>query len=206
MSEPRVVPPGGGEVIGDSPERRVEILCEHDAVHATVSRFGPGREGAGLHIHRRHHDLFYVLEGELTLRLGDAEEVVAGTGMLVCVPPLVVHGFKNAGDRDLRYLNLHAPGVGFAAYMRGLRDGVKVVFDQEDPPCHGPRPSSEVRIGRPPLELDALTITDRPARGTSQALECYFVLSGERAGTWLQFPPGVPHAMDGEVLRISARI
>src|SRR3954467_181462 len=96
MSEARVVPPGEGEVIGDSPERRVEILCDHEAVHVTASRFGPGREGADLHIHRRHHDLFYVLEGELTLRLGDAEDIQAGAGTLVCVPPLVVHGFKNA--------------------------------------------------------------------------------------------------------------
>src|SRR3954452_16596891 len=183
MTGPRVVPPGSGEVIGDSPERRDAVLCAHDALHATVSRFGPGRAGADLHIHRRHHDLFYVLEGELTLRLGDAEDVVAGTGTLVCIPPLVVHGFKNASDRDLRYLNLHAPGVGFASYMRGLRDGVKVVYDQEDPPPHGTRPSTEVRIGHPPLELDGLRITDRPARGTSQALECYFVLSGEWAAT-----------------------
>src|SRR3954454_7634706 len=151
MSEARVVPPGEGEVIGDSPERRVEILCDDEAVHVTVSRFAAGRAGADLHIHRRHHDLFYVLEGELTLRLGDAEDIQAGAGTLVCVPPLVVHGFKNASDRELRYLNLHAPGVGFADYMRGLRDGVKVVYDQEDPPSQGTRPSSEVRIGHPPL-------------------------------------------------------
>src|ERR1700752_3790989 len=96
MSEARVVGPGQGEVIGDSPERRVEILCDHDAVHATVSRYGPGRAGADLHIHRRHHDLFYVLEGELTLRLADTEDVRASAGTLVWVPPLVVDGFKNA--------------------------------------------------------------------------------------------------------------
>ena len=59
-----VLPPGGGEVVGDSPERRVEILCEHDAVHATWSRFAPGRDGADLHVHRLHTDVFYVLEGE----------------------------------------------------------------------------------------------------------------------------------------------
>ena len=146
------MPPGGGEVIGDSPERRVEILCDHDAVHATVSRFGPGQDGADLHVHRRHHDLFYVLEGQLTLRLGRARRSRRDVGTLVCVPPLVVHGFRNASDATMRYLNLHAPGVGFADYMRGLRDGVKVAYDQEDPPDDGARPSSEVKDRSPAVD------------------------------------------------------
>jgi hypothetical protein len=109
----------------------------------------------------------------------------------------------------MHYLNFHAPGCDFATYLRGLRDGVKVVYDQEDPPSHGTRPSSEVWIGPPPLELDALTITDRPGgSGTSQRLECCFVLAGERAGTWLEFPPGVPFEApaDERVLRVSARL
>src|SRR3954447_5392703 len=111
MRAATVIPPGGGEVIGDSAERRVEILCDDDALHATVSRFAAGREGADLHIHRRHTDVFYVLEGELTVRLGVEDEplgVPAGT--LALVLPLVVHGFRNASDADVRYLNLHAPG------------------------------------------------------------------------------------------------
>jgi mannose-6-phosphate isomerase-like protein (cupin superfamily) len=143
-----VVPPGGGEVVGDSPDRRVEILSDCDELHATWSRFGPGRDGADLHVHRRHSDLFYVLAGELTVRLGredDRAAVAAGT--LVRVPPLVVHGFRNAGEAELRYLNLHAPGVGFADYMRALRDGRKLTYDQEPPPADGGRPPHEAAIG-----------------------------------------------------------
>ncbi len=142
VSEPAVIPPGGGEVVGDSPERRVEILCDHDALHATWSRFGPGREGADLHVHRRHTDIFYVLAGELTVRLGpEGEEVVARAGTLARVPPLVVHGFRNASDAELRYLNFHAPGTGFADYMRALRDGRTLSYDQEPPPADGGRPA-----------------------------------------------------------------
>jgi mannose-6-phosphate isomerase-like protein (cupin superfamily) len=77
MGEPIVIPPGGGEVIGDSADRRVEVLVDHDALNATWSRYGPRRDGADLHVHRRHSDLFYVLDGELTVRLGpDGEGVV----------------------------------------------------------------------------------------------------------------------------------
>ena len=46
MREPTVIPPGGGEVIGDAADRRVEILSDHEALHATWSRFGPCRDGA----------------------------------------------------------------------------------------------------------------------------------------------------------------
>jgi mannose-6-phosphate isomerase-like protein (cupin superfamily) len=131
------------ELIGDSPDRTVEILFEHEAMHITWSRFGPGRDGADPHVHRLHSDMFYVLDGELTLLL-DTGEARAGAGTLITIPPLVVHGFRNASDEDVRYLNLHAPGTGFADYMRGLRDGVKVPFDQEDPPPEGTRPASDI--------------------------------------------------------------
>jgi uncharacterized cupin superfamily protein len=155
MNEPIVIPPGEGELVGDSPGRRVEILSDHDALHATWSRFGPGREGADLHVHRRHTDLFYVLEGELTIRLGvDDEGVVVPAGQLARVPPLVVHGFRNGSDADVRYLNLHAPGQGFAAFMRSRRDGRPISYDQHPPPDDGGRPTSQAAIGRGEAVLD----------------------------------------------------
>ena len=113
------------------------MLCEHDAVHATWSRFGPGRDGANLHVHYEHTDGFYVLKGTLTVKLEDGE-VAVPAGNLVIVPPLVVHGFRNASDEELQYLNiLHVPGCGFADYMRGIAD-----FDQADPPVTGTRPAA----------------------------------------------------------------
>jgi quercetin dioxygenase-like cupin family protein len=133
-----VVGPGEGEVVGDAPDRRVEILCDDDALHATWSRFAAGRDGADLHVHRRHTDLFYVLEGELTVRLGpQGDGVTVPAGTLARIPPLIVHGFRNASDADVRYLNLHAPGRGFADYMRALRDGRECPYDQHPPPPDG---------------------------------------------------------------------
>src|SRR5215210_2578391 len=173
MREPAVIPPGGGEVVGDSPDRRVEILSDHDGLHATWSRFGPGRDGADLHIHRRHTDLFYVLEGELTVMLGhDGEEAPVAAGTLVRVPPLVVHGFRNAGERELRYLNLHAPGLGFADYLRGLRDGRAVSYDQEPPPRDGVRPPTDAVIGGG-ADVEEIWVSVRrrePGRGSPPAV------------------------------------
>jgi mannose-6-phosphate isomerase-like protein (cupin superfamily) len=171
------------ELIGDSPDRRLEILCERDALHATWSRFGPGRAGADLHVHRRHTDVFYVIDGELTIRLGvEDERVVAPAGTLVLVPPMVVHGFLNASDADTRYLNLHAPGLGFADYLRALRDGRPTSFDQEPPPADGIRPSSEAitTTGAAANEHVAVAEVAVVARG-----DAFYVLDGERAGDWI---------------------
>jgi len=148
VSEPVLVARGEGEIIGDSPERRVEILSDHEALHATCSRFAPHREGADLHVHRLHTDLFYVLEGELTVRLGmEDEAVVVRAGTLARVPPLVIHGFRNGSDADVRYLNFHAPGQAFADYLRAMRDGRAFSYDQHPPPPDGGRSPEDAVVG-----------------------------------------------------------
>ena len=105
------LPAGGGDIVRDVPESRLEILSDRDELHATWTRFGPHRDGASPHVHRQHSDLFYVLEGELTVLVGpgpDGDGVRPGT--LALAPPLVVHGFRNASDGECKYLNFHAPG------------------------------------------------------------------------------------------------
>jgi mannose-6-phosphate isomerase-like protein (cupin superfamily) len=135
------------EVIADTADRRVEILCETDAMHATRTRLGPRRAGTDPHVHHRHNDVFYVLEGELTVRLGaGGDEIAATAGTMVVVPPLVVHAYRNAGDADVVFLNVHAPGSGFATYLRALRDGAPHEFDQHPPPDDGGRPASDASV------------------------------------------------------------
>jgi mannose-6-phosphate isomerase-like protein (cupin superfamily) len=216
MTDARVVPPGGGEVIGDAPDRRVEILSDDETVHATWSRFAAGRAGADLHVHRRHTDIFYVLDGELTVRLGlEDEHVTVPAGRFAVVPPLVVHGFRNGSqDAEVRYLNFHAPGTGFADYMRGLRDGRTVAFDQEDPPDSGLRPASEAAVAD---RVDVAAIAIGAASGAEEVddarVRSYYVLEGEfaldgrpaPAGAWVQVPARVPHRVAGtRYLRVSS--
>ena len=202
MSGVVLIPAGGGEVIGDAPERRVEILSDHEAVNATWSRFAPHRLGADLHVHRHHIDCFYVLEGELTVRLGvEDATVVVPAGTLALVPPLVVHGFRNGGDAELRYLNLHAPGRRFGDYLRAMRDGRSFAYDQHAPPGDGGRPVNEAVVGggklvvdRPGLrvellaDLDELAISEvrsepggasPPPHVHRRHAESFYVLSGE---------------------------
>jgi quercetin dioxygenase-like cupin family protein len=200
----RAIPPREGEVIGDAPDRRVEILSDVDSLHATWSRFGPRRAGANLHIHDHHSDLFYVLAGALTVKLGpDGDETVAPAGTLVRIPPLVVHGFRNGGDAEVRYLNFHAPGQGFADYMRGLSD-----FDQDDPPADGGRSVSEVAIagGDGVLceadEIAVAVLSDDGERSHAEHVTSLYVLEGDLAGTWLQVPAGEPYRVSGRHVEV----
>src|SRR6188508_495712 len=146
VGHPILLVPGEGEVVGDSEERRVEILCDRDELVVTWTRFGPFRDGASPHVHRAHCDLFFVLAGELTLLVGpEHQESILPAGSLALAPPLVVHGFRNGSAAELRYLNFHAPGSGFADYLRGMAAD----FDSEDPPANGGRPAAEAVVVPP---------------------------------------------------------
>ena len=78
---------------------------------------GPGAAGPVPHVHRRHVDAFYVLEGTLEFRLdGATHQAEAGT--FVAAPPGVPHTFENTSGERVRFLNVHAPGMGYDEYFR----------------------------------------------------------------------------------------
>jgi mannose-6-phosphate isomerase-like protein (cupin superfamily) len=202
VSEIVLVPPGAGEVIRDSPDRRLEILSDNETLSATWARIGPHREGADLHVHREHSDLFYVLEGLLTIRLGPEDgQVVVPAGTLARVPPFVVHGFRNGSDEEASYLNLHAPGRRFADYLRTMRDDRAFSFDQHPPSEDGGRSPSEAVVGgdgyvaeRPGLRVELLADVEElgisecrsepggpapPMHLHRRHVESFYVLEGE---------------------------
>jgi mannose-6-phosphate isomerase-like protein (cupin superfamily) len=78
----------------------------------------PGFPGPPPHVHERLHDMLYVLDGTLTMRLGDAT-IELPPGSFVCVPPGVVHTFSNPGEAPVRILNFNTP-AGWENYMRDL--------------------------------------------------------------------------------------
>ena len=111
-----VVGPGEGETIRPGFEIKVALpeLVLTEAVYAA------GARGPDPHVHHDHADSFFVLEGQLEWRVGPELEAHAGTaGSFVSVPPDVLHTFHNPGPGETRFLNLHAPGLGFERYLRG---------------------------------------------------------------------------------------
>jgi quercetin dioxygenase-like cupin family protein len=111
-----MIGPGGGERV-ERASRNHRILCELPALEVIELRFGPDFEGVAPHTHPDHADCFYVLDGEAEFTL-DGKTLIAGAGSFVAAPIGAVHGFRNAGDGELRLLNIHAPQTGFAERLR----------------------------------------------------------------------------------------
>src|SRR5919198_2511568 len=158
---PLLLAPGEGEVVTDRRERTLRILAELDEVIVTWFRYEPGERGPDLHVHHRHTDAFYVLEGELTFELGpQGEPVAVGPGGFVAVPGLLAHSFVSSGDRDARWLNFHAPDCGFADFLRTLRAGTPGRWDSFDVPADGGLPPSTGLVS-PPGEGERLVTGSR---------------------------------------------
>jgi mannose-6-phosphate isomerase-like protein (cupin superfamily) len=101
-----VVAPGQGRRAGN-----VEFLAlseDTPRFNLAIVTIAAGRDGPPPHVHREEDDSFYVLDDEMTFLLGD-EEVVAGAGTFVLVPPGMEHTFVNRTDAPVRMLNIHAP-------------------------------------------------------------------------------------------------
>lgn len=112
--------PGEGEQIPGPSSVTIKATGEHTAgsFYLGEAVLQPGFAGPPPHFHERLHDMFYVLEGTLTLRLGE-ETLDLAPGSFVCVPPGVVHTFSNSSQDPVRFLNFNTPS-GWENYMRDL--------------------------------------------------------------------------------------
>jgi quercetin dioxygenase-like cupin family protein len=153
VAEPLVLRAGEGELVTDRAERTLRILTDHELLNLTWFRYEAGEEGPDPHVHYTHSDAFYVLEGEIELRLGPKiESFPAPAGTLGAAPPNLVHTFRNSSDSTALFINVHAPGAGFADMMRARRDGRDEEadrFDQHEPPADGGRPLADAVLTRP---------------------------------------------------------
>ena len=109
MSRPLVVvEPGQGRRVGN-----VEFLATTDDTpffNLGIVVLEPG-QGVDGHVHKDEDDSMLVLEGTLTLTVGDdRREVQAGPGTYVLIPSGTFHALMNSGPGDVRFLNVHAPG------------------------------------------------------------------------------------------------
>ena len=104
--KPIVVRPGEGHRVGN-----VEFLArsaDTPRFNLAIIEIRPHAGGPPEHLHQAEDDAFYILEGELTFGV-EGEEVVAGPGTFVLVPPGLRHTFANRGDAPVRMVNIHAP-------------------------------------------------------------------------------------------------
>jgi quercetin dioxygenase-like cupin family protein len=112
----------------------------------TEMTMGVGPGGPPLHVHPKHGEGFYVLEGELTIQVGD-ELLTRRRGTFAYAPPGTPHTLANLSDRDVRLLVLCTPAA-FESWFEQIAAGNFV-----DPPAGeaiAVGPPISVRLGNRP--------------------------------------------------------
>ena len=136
-------------------ENAPRVLLRDEDSNGEVSVIESGRlsaEFAGPPLH--HHDFdeaFYVLEGELTFRLGDGL-FTRNAGEVALAPRGVPHTYANLSGADARALIVCTP-AGFERYfarMTAKREGV-------EPPEWALRPIPEVTTVGPQIDRPGAT-------------------------------------------------
>ena len=79
-----------------------------DGRYATWEAIVPPGGGPPPHIHSREEESFFVLEGEITVHVGD-ERIVATPGTFANMPVGSLHSFKNETDKQARMIISIAP-------------------------------------------------------------------------------------------------
>src|SRR5262245_38666417 len=78
----------------------------------------PGFRGTQPHVHQKHEEIFYVLDGEIAFLVGE-RAMRLGAGSVAHVPPGVVHDFRTAGSARARCLVITSP-IGLDRYFEEL--------------------------------------------------------------------------------------
>ena len=143
---------GEREPILRTDSREISLLVANENLSLTYAGRIAGERVTDLHLHQ-HIEAFYVLEGELTFEVGaERETLTIGAGGFVAVPANVAHSYGTGCSHPARWLIIHARDGGFAAFMRGIRDGVKVEWDIAPVPLDGGLPADHAIVSRPASE------------------------------------------------------
>ena len=118
--------PGEGESLFGG---RIVLKSGLEQLTVTESWFATARPGADLHFHREHADSFYVLEGELAIRIGDDEHLSARAAPSAPHPASCTGSgarCRPASSTSTRRMR------GFAEHLRELDRGEPGGFDSVD--------------------------------------------------------------------------
>jgi mannose-6-phosphate isomerase-like protein (cupin superfamily) len=78
----------------------------------------PHSDGPGAHLHEENTEVFYVLEGTVSILIGD-QWIDAAKGSFIRIPAKTLHDFKNNTDDRAGLLNFFIPG-GFERNMPSI--------------------------------------------------------------------------------------
>ena len=128
-----VVRAADAEIVGHPAFLTVRLLTDATATDHALSAvrvtMAAGVDGAAPHHHTGSAELFYVIDGELQVLLGD-RVLTAGAGDLVVVPHHLAHAFGAAPGHTADILIVIAPGVDRFEYFRTLE---RIAYGKQAP-------------------------------------------------------------------------
>lgn len=120
-------------VVGDV-YRFLATGAETNGRYAQWEAIVPPGGGPPPHLHRREEEGFYVIEGEITFRIG-SERIVATAGMFANMPVGTPHSFKNESQHPARMIITIAP-AGLESMFFELGVAVPTGATTAPPPTH----------------------------------------------------------------------
>ena len=142
-----------GFMVGGSPDRGGpwRVLARGEQTGGAVTfgdaRIPPGSPGPGRHVHSREDEAIYVVEGVLTVEVGD-RRFEAGPETLVWLPRNVPHVFANLSDGLVRTVGVITPSG-----LEGMFAEQAVYFSQlQGPPDPAVLAAISVKYGVLPVE------------------------------------------------------
>jgi quercetin dioxygenase-like cupin family protein len=102
---------------------------ESGGAYFAMEAIVPPGGGPPPHVHAREDETFYVLDGEVTFRLGD-RVVLGGPGDFVNVPRGVVHNFSNEATGIARMILTFTP----SGIERFFEETLERALDPNQPP------------------------------------------------------------------------
>src|SRR5262245_55981986 len=122
LSAPIIRGPADGKAVGVLGARSIfKVLSdETGGAYAVLEQEIPAGHGPPLHVHRHETEIFYILEGQFEVTVGD-RTVPAPPGAIVVGPRDIPHTFRNVGKEQGRLLLTVIPGR-FANYFIDVDD------------------------------------------------------------------------------------
>ena len=123
MTSAHIIRADEGRVIDPLPGEAVQLKLDKTHTGGALDLWvvtNDPQSGPPLHIHPHADELFYILEGTLTMQQGEeVSEVSAGD--VVYIPKGVPHTFANLSDKPARSINVFCPS-GLADFLVEVSD------------------------------------------------------------------------------------
>lgn len=119
-----IIPPGGGiHHASPTPGRFFDLKLLSGATNGSIMLFEetlPAGTSSLYHLHHESDEVAWVLEGELTFKVGD-EVTSCGPGTCAFMPRNTPHAWKNTGSTTGRALFLYTPAMA-GGYIEEMAD------------------------------------------------------------------------------------